>query len=91
MEMLESQTIIAVAVIGAIASGLVNVIKAMFSRNHSKDSEYDYQLKLVEAVNGNNEVLVDIKSELVSINGKVDNLSSRIDRIEKDLYGDDVK
>lgn len=88
MEMLESQTIIAVAVIGAIASGLVNVIKAMFGRNHSKDSEYDYQLKLVEAVNGNNEVLVDIKSELISINGKVDNLSSRIDRIEKDLYGE---
>lgn len=89
--MLETQTIIAVAVIGAIAGGLVNVIKAMFGRNQNTKDQYDYQLKLVEAVNGNNEVLVDIKSELVSINGKVDNLSSRIDHIEKDLYGDDVK
>ena len=86
MEMLETQTIIAVAVIGAIAGGLVNVIKAMFGRNQNTKDQYDYQLKLVEAVNGNNEVLVDIKSELVSINNKVDNLSARIDRIEKDLY-----
>lgn len=89
--MLETQTIIAAAVISAIAVGLVNVIKAMFGRNQNTKDQYDYQLKLVEAVNGNNEVLVDIKSELVSINGKVDNLSSRIDHIEKDLYGDDVK
>lgn len=86
--MLETQTVIAVAVIGAIAGGLVNVIKAFFSRNQNTKDQYDYQLKLVEAVNGNNEVLVDIKSELISINGKVDNLSSRIDHIEKDLYGE---
>lgn len=89
--MLETQTVIAVAVIGAIAGGLVNIIKAMFGRNQNTKDQYDYQLKLVEAVNGNNEVLVDIKSELISINGKVDNLSNRIDHIEKDLYGDDVK
>lgn len=63
----------------------------MFGRNQNTKDQYDYQLKLVEAVNGNNEVLVDIKSELISINGKVDSLSSRIDHIEKDLYGDDVK
>lgn len=91
MEMLETQTVIAVAVIGALAGGLVNVIKAMFGRNQNTKDQYDYQLKLVEAVNGNNEVLVDIKSELISINGKVDNLSSRIDHIEKDLYGDGTK
>ena len=89
--MLETQTIIAVAVISAITTGLVQVIKAMFGRNQNTKDQYDYQLKLVEAVNGNNEVLVEIKSELVSINSKVDNLSSRIDHIEKDLYGSDVK
>ena len=89
--MLETQTVIAVAVISAITAGLVQVIKAIFSRNQNTKDQYDYQLKLVEAVNGNNEVLVDIKSELISINGKVDNLSSRIDHIEKDLYGSDVK
>ena len=89
--MLETQTVIAVAVISAITAGVVNVIKAIFGRNQNTKDQYDYQLKLVEAVNGNNEVLVDIKSELVSINGKVDNLSTRIDKIESDLYGDDVK
>ena len=87
--MLETQTVIAVAVISAIAAGLVNVIKAMFSKNQNLQAQYDYQLKLVEAVNSNNEVLVDIKSELVSINGKVDNLSTRITKIEKDLYGEE--
>ena len=89
--MLETQTIISVAVISALTTGLVQVIKAIFGRNQNTKDQYDYQLKLVEAVNGNNEVLVDIKAELVSINGKVDSLSSRIDHIEKDLYGDDVK
>lgn len=33
--MLETQTVIAVAVISAIAAGLVNVIKAVFSRNQN--------------------------------------------------------
>ena len=89
--MLETQTIISVAVISAITAGLVQVIKAIFSKNQNLQAQYDYQLKLVEAVNSNNEVLVDIKSELVSINGKVDNLSTRITKIENDLYGDDVK
>lgn len=88
MEMLETQTIIAVAVISAIAAGLVNVIKTMFGRNQNLKDQYDYQLKLVEAINNNNDVLVDIKSELISINNKVDNLSNRIDHIEKDLYGE---
>ena len=87
--MLETQTIIAVAVISAITTGLVQVIKAIFSKNQNLQAQYDYQLKLVEAVNSNNEVLVDIKSELVSINGKVDNLSTRITKIEKDLYGEE--
>ena len=85
--MLETQTIIAVAVISALTTGVVQVIKAIFGRNQNTKDQYDYQLKLVEAVNGNNEVLVDIKSELISINGKVDNLSTRITKIEKDLYG----
>lgn len=31
--MLETQTVIAVAVISAITAGIVNVIKAMFGRN----------------------------------------------------------
>lgn len=86
--MLETQTVIAVAVISAIAAGLVNVIKTIFSRNQNLKDQYDYQLKLVEAINNNNDVLVDIKSELVSINNKVDNLATRIDHIEKDLYGE---
>lgn len=84
--MLETQTVIAVAVISAIAAGLVNVIKAMFSRNQNQKDQHEYDLALVNAVQGNNEVLVDIKQELISINGKVDNLAARIDRIEKDLY-----
>lgn len=86
--MLETQTIVAVAVISAITAGLVQVIKAMFGKNQNLQAQYDYQLKLVEAVNSNNEVLVDIKSELVSINDKVDNLSTRITKIENDLYGE---
>lgn len=91
MEMLETQTIIAVAVISAIAAGLVNVIKAMFSRNQNQKDQHEYDLALVNAIQGNNVVLQDIKSELISINNKVDVLSKRIDKIESDLYGDDVK
>ena len=86
--MLESQTIIAVAVISAISAGLVNVIKAIFSRNQNVKDQHEYDLALVNAVQGNNVVLQEIKQELVSINGKVDSLSARIDKIETDLYGD---
>ena len=85
--MLESQTIIAVAVISAISAGLVNVIKAIFSRNQNVKDQHEYDLALVNAVQGNNVVLQEIKQELISINGKVDSLSARIDKIENDLYG----
>ena len=85
--MLESQTIIAVAVISAISAGLVNVIKAIFSRNQNVKDQHEYDLALVNAVQGNNVVLQEIKQELISINGKVDSLSARIDKIETDLYG----
>ena len=86
MEMLQTETIIAVAVISAIAAGLVNVIKTLFSRNQNVKDQHEYDLALVNAVQGNNVVLQEIKQELVSINNKVDSLSARIDRIEKDLY-----
>ena len=86
--MLETQTVIAVAVISAIAAGLVNVIKAMFSRNQNQHDQHEYDLALVNAVQGSNVVLQEIKQELVSINNKVDNLATRIDKIENDLYGE---
>lgn len=86
--MLETQTVIAVAVIGAIGAALVNVIKAMFSRNQNQKDQHEYDLALVNAVQGNNVVLQEIKQELISINGKVDNLAARIDKIENDLYGE---
>lgn len=84
--MLETQTVIAVAVISAITAGLVQVIKAIFGRNQNTKDQYDYQLKLVEAVNGNNEVLVDIKSELKAINDKISTLSVRVDKLEDKVF-----
>ena len=83
--MLETQTIIAVAVIGAIAAGLVNVIKAMFSRNQSKDSEYEHLESCLKIVMDTNKAIEEQNIQLGRISEKLDTLENRLDKLEEKI------
>lgn len=91
--MLESQTIIAVAVISALTAGAVNIIKTLFSRNQNKKDDQDFILKLVASNDKSNDLLQQISyklgengNELKNINGKIDGLSVRVDRLENEVF-----
>ena len=96
--MLESQTVIAVAVIGAIGALLTGLIKSLFSRNQNKKDEQEFVLKLLSGNNETNQLLQQISfklgengSELKSINGKIQGLSNRVDKLENEVYDNDKR
>lgn len=94
--MLETQTVIAVAVIGAIAALLTGLFKQLFSRNQNTKDEQDFILNLVNGNKETNNLLQQISfklgengSELKSINGKIEGLTQRVDRLEGEVYNND--
>ena len=96
--MLETQTIIAVAVIGAIAALLTGLFKQLFSRNQNKKDEQDFILQLLSGSNETNKLLQQISfklgengSELKSINDKMEGLTKRVDRLEEEVFDNEKK
>ncbi len=87
------ETIISVAIIGAIATLLVNLINALFKRNTNKKDEQDFILQLVSSNKEQSDILQQINytlgqnnSELRAINDKISSLSVRVNRLEDKVY-----
>lgn len=88
-----NETIISVAIIGAIATLLVNVIRELFKRNTNKKDEQDFILQLVSSNKEQSDILQSINytlgqnnAELRAINDKISTLSVRVDKLESKVY-----
>lgn len=93
-----NETIISVAIIGAIATLLVNLINALFKRNTNKKDEQDFILQLVSSNKEQSDILQQINytlgqnnSELRAINDKISSLSVRVDKLEDKVYKEESK
>lgn len=89
---MEPTTALVAAVIGAIAAGLVNIIKALFSRNENKALVYQHEERLIELVgkqNDNGEKLLmsinDLTKEVSSIHRELGGLNERVIILEKKI------
>ena len=89
---MEPTTALIAAVIGAVAAGLVNVIKALFSRNENKAMVYQHEERLIELVgkqNDNGEKLLisinDLTKEVSSIHKELGGLNERVIILEKKM------
>lgn len=89
---MEPTTALIAAVIGAVAAGLVNVIKALFSRNENKAMVYQHEERLIELVgkqNDNGEKLLisinDLTKEVSSIHRELGGLNERVIILEKKM------
>lgn len=89
---MEPTTALIAAIIGAIAAGLVNVIKALFSRNENKAMVYQHEERLIELVgrqNDNGEKLLisinELTSEVSSIHKELGGLNERVIVLEKKI------
>lgn len=90
------ETIISVAIIGAIATLLVNLINALFKRNTNKKDEQDFILQLVSSNKEQSDILQQINytlgqnnAELRAINDKISTLSIRVDKLEDKVFKED--
>lgn len=93
-----NETIISVAIIGAIATLLVNLINALFKRNTNKKDEQDFILQLVSSNKEQSDILQSINytlgqnnTELRAINDKISSLSMRVDKLEDKIYKEESK
>lgn len=91
-----NETVISVAIIGAIATLLVNVIRELFKRNTNKKDEQDFILQLVSSNKEQSDILQSINytlgqnnAELRAINDKISTLSVRVDKLEDKVYKED--
>lgn len=91
-----NETIISVAIIGAIATLLVNLINALFKRNTNKKDEQDFILQLVSSNKEQSDILQQINytlgqnnAELRAINDKISTLSVRVDKLEDRVFKED--
>lgn len=89
---MEPTTALIAAVIGAVAAGLVNIIKALFSRNENKAMVYQHEERLIELVgkqNDNGEKLLisinDLTKEVSSIHRELGGLNERVIILEKKM------
>ena len=89
---MEPTTALIAAVIGAVAAGLVNIIKALFSRNENKAMVYQHEERLIELVgkqNDNGEKLLisinDLTNEVSSIHRELGGLNERVIILEKKM------
>ena len=82
---MEPTTALIAAVIGAVAAGVVNIIKAAFSRNQNKKDQLDHEENLLkigtEMTNVNTEIS-ELRKELMSV---VNGISKDLDRMDRKL------
>lgn len=79
------ETIMSVAIVGALGTAIVAVIKAFFSKNENAKQLYDYQIKLVEIVSKTGQSVDAINGSIVRLHTRIDEVEKRLDAIEQEM------
>ena len=80
-----NETIMSVAIIGALAAAVTAVIKAFWSKNENNKQLYDYQIKLVELVSKQSQSVDTISGSIVRLHTRIDEVEKRLDGIEQEI------
>jgi len=79
------ETLMSVAIVGALATAIVAVVKAFFSKNENSQQLYDYQIKLVELVSKQSQSVDSIVGGMTRIHSRIDEVEKRLDAIEQEM------
>lgn len=79
------ETIMSVAIVGALGTAIVAVVKAVFSKNENAKQLYDYQIKLVEIVSKTGQSVDAINGSIVRLHTRIDEVEKRLDSIEQEM------
>lgn len=80
-----NETIMSVAIIGALAAAIASVIKVFFTKNENTQSQYEYQLKLVELTSKQGESIENMYKSITRVHERIDEVNKRLDEIEGKL------
>ena len=86
---MEPTTALIAAIIGAVAAGLVNVIKAAFSRNQNKQDLWTHEERLIELCSkqsdSSNKLAASIeglRDDITGLSGEMATLNARVLKLE---------
>lgn len=84
------------ALIGAVATGIVLILKQVFSKNENKQLVYAHEERLIELIgqqNSSNQVLnnsiIELTKELSSLRKDLTSLNERVETLEKEKTQND--
>lgn len=82
---MEPTTALIAAIIGAVAAGVVNIIKAAFSRNQNKKDQLDHEenlIKLSSSMTNVNQAISELRAEIMPM---LNGFSKDLDRMDRKL------
>lgn len=86
------ETIISVAIIGGIFSGLTLLVKALFTKNSNKELEYAHTERMIELLSKQNDSserllqsVENLNSKVSEIQGELGAVVKRVDELEKKI------
>lgn len=72
------------AIISAAAVGLVEIIKALFSKNSNKELEYQHQERVIELMSQQNSNSEKTLEAIQGLRDDFKSLAARVERLEKE-------
>ena len=72
------------AIISAAAVGLVEIIKALFSKNSNKELEYQHQERVIELMSQQNSNSEKTLEAVQGLRDDFKSLAARVERLEKE-------
>lgn len=86
---MEPTTALIAAVIGAVAAGLVNIIKAAFSRNQNKQDLWQHEEHLIELCSRQTDssdklasAIEGLRNDIMGLSGEITTLNARVLKLE---------
>ena len=77
---------LSVAVIGALGTAIVAVVKAFFgTKNENASSQQEFIIRLVEMSSRQSENIEDVRKSINRVHTRIDDVEKRLDGIEKEV------
>ena len=80
-----NETIMSVAIIGALAAAVTAVIKAFWSKNQNVSSQHDFIIRLVEMSSKQSENISQIYTSIGRVHERLEKVERRLEDIENEV------
>lgn len=80
-----NETLISVAVISAVATGIAAVIKVLFTKNQNVSSQQEFIIRLVEMSSKQSENLSQIYTSIGHVHERLEKVERRLEDIENEV------